>query len=349
MSKTIQDIFLRYSNNFVTALLCRLGLREALTPLQFKAVPGGANSNTKRKGGGRVDNLTKAVRKRAFALIAGLGILIVSGCGGGQPASPPASGSGEQTSAPQATATSQPSGPVIAWDKTPGTIVVRLDRLVDKEPDYQRLNRIPPCTLYGDGRLVWVNNVPPSGEEVLEAYLDDVAVRGFIEFIIREKRFYDVPDYAAQELPPTETAAMDSITLNLTGQQRTIRSYRPWPENMYFSILETCGRLSNTPAQFLPVWAWASAYSVPSAAAASRIGWPPTGQFKMAELAASGDRVWISGPTLRQLWNIQRASFGTVLWIEGDKTYQVALQVPGVSRDAPPPPPGAEQTPTPQD
>lgn len=280
-----------------------------------------------------------AARLIGTLLAASLLAACTSGQGGqGQP-NPPSGGQTEPT------ATSQPSGPVITWDKAPETIIVRLDRVVLKEPPYEGLNRIPVCTLFGNGRLLWVNNVPPNGEEVLESYLDDVTIRTFLEYIIRDKKFYNTPDYASQELPPSENSPVESITLNVSQEARTVRSYRPWPENLYLDIVNRCRSLTETRALFVPEGAWVSAYAVPDNPNAPKIGWPGTGPFRMSELSAAGEPLWVTDVGLTQLWNMQRQSLGQVLWLEAGKTYKVAIQVPGISRESPPAP--IQETPTP--
>jgi hypothetical protein len=268
------------------------------------------------------------------ALIYVLLVVVVTACGG----------SGGGTSAPSVTQES--AGPVINWDKSSGTVVVRLDRLIENEPKVQRLNRLPACTVYGDGHVVWVNTIPPNGEETLEAYVGEVGFRAFLEFIIRDQKFYSIPDYAADELPPAQDSALESITLNVNQAMRTIRSYRAWQGNTYGAILERCRKLSDTRALYVPSGGWVTVFEQPRKPGSLENGWPPTAPFKMAEAAASGAAVWVQGAALRQLWNVQRQTLGQTLWLEKDKAYRVAIQVPGISRDAPPAPPGST-TPTP--
>jgi hypothetical protein len=269
-------------------------------------------------------------RFRGSLLILMVLFLTLTACGG--------------TPAPEATST--PTGPVIGWDPTPGRVILRLDRVLLKDEDRATRNRLPPCTLYGDGRLVWVNPNPPSGEEVLEAYLNELQMRDFLVYVIRDAKFYSVPDYAAQELPPTEDAALESISLNLYQEQKTVRSYRGWPGNTYLDILNRCKTVSEVRAVVEPFAGWVTVYAVERSTALPEIGWSPAAPFKMAEAAASGQPIWVSGVALRQLWRNERQTLGRMQWIEQGKAYRVAIQVPGISRDAPPPPPGSE-TPTP--
>ncbi len=266
------------------------------------------------------------------ALVYLLLIGVATACGGGTQSTP--------------ATTQEPAGPVINWDRGSGTVVVRLDRLIENESKVDRLNRLPPCTVYGDGHVVWVNTIPPNGEEILEAYVNEVGFRAFLEFIIRDEKFYSIPDYAADQLPPAQDSALESITLNVNQTMRTVRNYSTWQGNTYAVILDRCRKLSDTRGLFVPSAGWVTVFAQPRQSGGPESGWPPTAPLKMADAAASGAAVWVKGPALRQLWNAQRQTLGQMVWLENNKSYRVAIQVPGISRDAPPAPPGSE-TPTP--
>lgn len=222
-------------------------------------------------------------------------------------------------------ATEQPAGSVFQWDQTPGAVLVRIDRLIENEPSYERQNRVPPCTLFGDGRVVWTNSTPPNGEEVLEAYAGEGAIRAFLEFIVRDQQFYTIPDYAAQELPPASDAALTSITLTVNQEVRSVRSYREWPGNTYIAILERCRALSDSPALLVPTGAWVTAVESPRNSDTAEVYWPPAAPFRMGELASSGVARWVNDSALAQLWTYQRRTLGQVSWLEEGKAFKVSI------------------------
>ena len=53
---------------------------------------------------------------------------------------------------------------------------------------------------------------------------------------------------------------------------------------------------------------------------------------------AAGAPQWISGSAASALWNTLHSLPSNLIFEEGDSYYQVALQVPGITRDAPPAP-----------
>jgi hypothetical protein len=249
------------------------------------------------------------------------------------------------TSTPPAPSTPQTNNaiPVLAWNTAPNAVIFRLDRQIINDTPYSDLNRVPLCTLYGDGRVVWVNPLQPSGEEVLEALIDDVQFRTFLEYLIRDMKFYDIPDYASFELPPTERANVDTITLALSDQVTTKRNYRAWPLDVYPTLLEKCRTLSDAPVRVEPSAGWVTVYKGPENTGMPFIDWPSTAPFKMADAVAGNQAMWLTDVPFRMLWQTQRETQGNIVWREDGINYQVALQVPLVSRDSPPAP---EATPT---
>lgn len=267
-------------------------------------------------------------------LFAAFGLLLAA-CGGA-PSSPDPSQSGGVA-----------VGEVIGWDRSATTVILRLDRVIENEPPRERLNRLPLCTIYGDGTVLWLNFIPPSGEEVLATVVDEATLRALLEYIIRDLQYFEIPDYAAQDVPPSQNAPLESITLNISRGLRTIRSYRGWANDAYINIAERCRNLNPTRELVIPRGAWLTVYPVDRLPNLPEAGFPLGMGFKLADIATTGQAVWIEGPALRQLWLYQRQSQGNIQWIEDGKAYQVAIQAPGISRDAPPPPPESF-TPTPR-
>ncbi len=236
--------------------------------------------------------------------------------------------------------------PGFNWDKNPNSIILRLDRQLQGDTRVSAMNRLPLCTLYGNGHLVWTNEAPPDGEQVLEAQLDDTAIRVFLDLAIRQQHFFSVPDYAAGQLAPAGEYIVESMALNLKDAVRTVRSYGHWPNNEFQMLLDKCTHLTSQPALYAPTGAWLSVFLADQSDSGSGapIQWQSNQPFKLSDVAASGKPIWISGSLLGTLWTIQRQTLGAVQWLENGKSYQIGLQVPDISRDSPAPP---QVTPTP--
>ena len=135
------------------------------------------------------------------------------------------------------------------WERNAATIVARLDSLPDQESAALITNSIPPCTLWGDGRVVWTTRDDSGAEAVLEARIDEVTMRGFLEDIIN-RGFYDWED---EMIPPsTVDPVIESITISLYDEVRTVRRYSNWPQNSFARILANCQTLSDQPVLVQP-------------------------------------------------------------------------------------------------
>lgn len=251
-------------------------------------------------------------------------LMLIAACGGNPvPATP----------AKTATATIAPIG----WDTKPGSILVRFDRQTIGDTPISMMNRIPACTLYGDGYVVWVNLVPPGGEEIFEARLSDSTVRSFLDYMIREQRFFSIPDYAARQLPPVGKYEIDSVTLRINNETRTVRNYGSWPSDEYNTMVDKCTHLTSEPVTYLPSGAWMSVQPI-AGSQEPRLNWAVTAGFRLGDVAATGKPMWVTGSVLVFLWDTLHRSQGVIQWIEDGKPYKIGLQVPGVSREAPPAP-----------
>lgn len=219
------------------------------------------------------------------------------------------------------------------WDRAPETIVVRLDNRPTEESPAFLLNSIPPCTLWGDGRVVWSTLTEHGAEDILEARVtDDAVIRAFLEDIIA-RGFYDWED---ELIPPGEdNPVIESITVSLYDEVRTVRRYSSWPQNSYNHILERCGQLSSTPVRVLPAAGWVSAYEIARDPSAPAWLWPPDAPFTLRDLAASQEERWLEHRLASEIWLSARERRGDTQIIERTgEAYQVAIVVPGYSRDA---------------
>jgi len=228
----------------------------------------------------------------------------------------------------------QQLGP-LDWRREADYIILRVDQRRNQEDPSDLANAIPLCTLWGDGRLVWLNSLTDN-EEVLEARLDDEAIRALIENIVFTG-FYDWESNFI--LPDVENPIIQTITLNLYSDERTVSRYTEWEVDGFNRILNACTTASSEPVLFLPSGGWVSAYEVPRVDNVSYVRWSPEAAgFTLAEVQGGANPRWLTGDYLRYLWTTIVMAYNTPLVFEGDKAYQITVQVPNVTRDAPPAP-----------
>ncbi|WP_119069453.1 hypothetical protein [Aggregatilinea lenta] len=236
------------------------------------------------------------------------------------------------------------------WDRDPGTIIVRLDARGTSATPAESLNAIPPCTLWGDGRVVWVTSGGSGQEQVLEARATDDTMRVFLQDIIN-RGFYTWED----ELIPAEagTGVTQTVSIYLYDELHTVQRSSNWPANGFDTILARCEQLSETPVLVLPWAGWVSAYPIERDDRLPHWYWPEDLDFTPADLVANGEARWLHGEPVEEIWGVLRDTVNRVQVIGPDEqAYELALAVPGISRDAAAPPPGEDHprpTATPQD
>lgn len=219
------------------------------------------------------------------------------------------------------------------WDTSADTILFRLDEIPYEETEARIANRIPLCTIWGDGRLVWVNHLEDE-TEILEARLTDTQIRDFVEDVIGFG-FYGWED---DIIPPDQpNLELRSMSLNLYDNARTVERYSSWPNDGFDRLYDQCSTLSEARALFLPSGGFVRAYVVEKPdSSIPTMEWGRGAPFKMADVAANDTPVWLEEPYyLTELWRHLRR-IGQVYVSELGVYYDVALEVPGISRNAPP-------------
>lgn len=223
----------------------------------------------------------------------------------------------------------------LEWERDADTIILRLDQRLNAGPPAQIANEIPNCTLWGDGRLVWVNALGTQ-QEVLEGRLNDDEIRSLIELVVFSG-FYDWQSNYV--IPEINNPVISSITLNLFAEDRTVSRFEDWPADGFNRILEACQSAEETPALYLPNGAWISAYEVQNDGQAGSWRWlPDTAGFSLADVVDGQPPQWIEGDFAQYVWDNSITSLVTSYVLDADRAYELVVQVPGISRDAPPAP-----------
>lgn len=224
----------------------------------------------------------------------------------------------------------------LTWDTSPETIIFRIDNITPTDSPARITNEIPLCTLWGDGRMVVVDNTV-SPEQALQTRLDDEAITAFIREVINVG-FYSWENDLLE--PASLNPAKESITLNLYNEPRTIERYSAWPVDGFERLWSLCREVAGL-VPLVPVGGWLTATEVPRDTALPAANWITGAPFTLAELAQQTTPRWVESPLIDEfIWQLLRSTSNVQL-LEADKAYEVALQVPGVSRDSLPAPDGA--------
>jgi hypothetical protein len=225
------------------------------------------------------------------------------------------------------------------WDRDPNTIIVRLDSLPEQETPAFLMNSIPPCTVWGDGRVVWTVRDPDANINGYEARISEAKMRAFLEDIF-SRGFSTWED---ELLPPSSVnPIVQTITVNMYDKTVTVKRYTGWPMDHYLAISKNCQQLSDKPVKVMPAAGWVSAWSIPRDTQSPQWNWGVDQPVTLKELAETKEAKWIEGDLAMYVWEQARQDRSDIQVIEGEEAYQVAIMVPGYSRDAPPPPANAQ-------
>ncbi len=264
----------------------------------------------------------RPTRSHPIAAIAVL-ILILCGCQQSVPPGPP-------------TARVSSGGGVIAWTRDPAFVLFRAE-IVGGEA-FAAMSQVPLCTLYGDNRIVWTDITDTRDANVLEDRLSDAVISTFIAYLTVNERIYTFEEKLTDRATSGNTMPIvERVTIAVNDTVHRANGLSGWESGWFERVLSACRNLSAAPVLIAPAAGWLSAREVAFTVEAPLIFWDAE-RTGIALAQYTNTPGWVSGAGAVELWTRIRAIGTSALYQEGDRTYQVALQVPGVTYDAPPPP-----------
>lgn len=260
---------------------------------------------------------------KRFAIVSVL-LLALAGCGGGTPVS---------TEVPFV------QNNPIDWRRSASTIVYRMEVQGGRLNAFLQRGELPLCTIFGDNRIVWVNELDANVTEVLEDRLSDAQIIDFLNFALVQSQLLNYNAGLDLQIPGDETPTVEVITLEVNNFRHVTDGFGGWPPGLYEELLARCRSLSQAPVQVLPTAAWITAREVPYDSSAPGTPWSAEASgLNLRELAASGERRWLADRNVPILWNVLRNAPANIQFFQDNVPYEVVLEVPGLQRDAPPPP-----------
>jgi hypothetical protein len=255
-------------------------------------------------------------------LLMSLAVLLVTAtaCGGGAPAN---------------NAPVSQSNP-IDWDRNPKTVVFRADVTGGDTDPFLALSEVPPCTIYGDNHVVWTNELGVNDVQILEDRVSDDKVREFINYVALTKQLYNYTA-KADTIPLSEKKPVyETLSLFVNNVTHKTDAFGGWDYQYYQEIVLNCTRISSAPVLYAPTGAWLSARVVPFDSDTPRQPWDAkANNLSLKDLAASGQPKWITDRNVAVFWTMFLTSPKNMQFSEDDVQYNVAIQVPNITRDSP--------------
>lgn len=228
------------------------------------------------------------------------------------------------------------SGSAVQWDRSPSNVVFRAEIVGGDNADaFHTRSEIPDCTIYGDGQVVWTTGGGDQGQVLFDRLSDD-QIQRFVEQLTLARGIYNYEAGAEPELFSDVEPVVEQLTLSVNNRTHITDSMGGWDFEFYQVILNQCRDLGQTPTIFEPEGAWVSAIATEYTTTLPTVSWSASGSgVDLAELAASGERQWVTGRIARALWVLLRDSSPDLQFNQATGTYQIALEIPNVTRDAP--------------
>lgn len=227
----------------------------------------------------------------------------------------------------------------IQWDRSPTTIVFRADITGGSTDPFLARSEVPGCTIYGDNHAIWVNELGVNNTQVLEDRLTDEQIRTFVSDLAITHEFYKYTAKADTQPIGDVVPVIESLSLFVNGVDHKTDAFGGWDYEYFQRIRLNCQTVSGAPVLYVPAGAWVSAREVPYDSQSPGAPWNAANNgLSLKELAASGERKWITDRNVGVFWEVFRSSPANIQFFEDNKQYQVALEVPNVTRDSPPAP-----------
>ncbi len=232
---------------------------------------------------------------------------------------------------------------IIQWDRSPQTVVFRTEVVGgDYADDFLRRNEIPLCSIYGDNRVVWTNDLGDFDSQVLWDQVTDQEIQDYIGYLTVAQQIFNY-DAGGDLLPPSEVQPVrELITINVNGRIHQTDSYSSteWPLDYFENITNFCKEVSRAPVLYEPTGAWLTLQAIPYDSTRPLQPWNSAASgLNMAEVAQRGEPFWLTGDNLRILWNILRNSSPLTMFSDEDgNAFNLVLEVPGIHPNSPPAP-----------
>lgn len=251
---------------------------------------------------------------------------------------------GETNTAQNTTNNNASDGALVQWDRNPLSILFQADVVGGADATAFYIdNRVPLCTIYGDGRLVWVSE---DETEVLFDLLDDATITNFVTDLTVQERFYTYQARANVQLPSLEQPITEQVMLNVNGIEHRSDSFDDWTPGYFERLVDKCIGLAKSPRIFQPSEGWLAVNPVPFDSSAITLVWDAeaAGLSLIDVLENPLSTYWLDTPLVLPIWETIRSNGIRVHFSQSGTDFQVVLHVPGVTVNSPPPPAGDVRT-----
>ncbi len=228
--------------------------------------------------------------------------------------------------------------PAVAWDADPEALIVNATFCCGLVPMYVAQNYIPDVQIWGDGRMVWVDQNNAGSRRVLTATLKPDQLTALLQQFVDAGFFGWADNYGDYSI--TDGASQCVRVVLASASQQVCEYYSGAPpkfHNLYAAATSGAGA---TGVDYVPVQGYVIAspqtFQTPPDPA-TYLNWPVDSLG--LSLAGQANGVWLEGEALALAWRVVNGDSWQPLVREGDDYYLLTVLVPGVTQTQPPTPP----------
>lgn len=224
---------------------------------------------------------------------------------------------------------------LIEWDRSPSTVVFRAQQ-TGAGDGFFSLGDIPDCTIYGDNSMVYLIPTDEGAPLVAVDRLPDESIRTLIEDLTLNYQLFNNTSGLTTLDPTLIPPVYETLSIAINGQTFMFDSLGGWKPDYYTRVVERCRAASLAPAEFVPEsGAWITVRTV---------SYNPDQAARTWDVAATGVNLgdmsdkpaqWVRGAGAVALWDMLRAGSASIQLQQGEATYQVVMQVPGITPNSP--------------
>ena len=207
--------------------------------------------------------------------------------------------------------------PKAEWDTSPEALTVEASVTGGLAPTNFTENYIPDARLWGDGRLVWVEQTS-GGRRVLEAHLTTQEMTDLINSFA-SKGFFGLKDFYEPKVMVMD-GANTTLTVNLSSLSKsvTISTGADAPKAFSELFALVSGGAGATGADFTPTTGYLKVYPTGNGAGQESYHWPKESLgFGLDEVGAGK---YVDGEALAFAWQIVNEGYYTAVE-SGGKSY----------------------------
>jgi hypothetical protein len=223
-----------------------------------------------------------------------------------------------------------PPRPTVDWDRSAASVVLSATYCCGLVPQYYAENYLPDVLIFGDGRIVWVEDLEGGARRVNEGVLSEAELAALLQSVVDAGFFGWADNYANYNVTDLPNKCLH---VRLAEASKSVCEYYEGAPAAFHTLYREAASGAGTPAaEFVPSEGRLSVF--PTVASDNLtpedyVVWDPA--VAGISLSQVTPEQIIDGNALALAWRAVNRSSWTPLVREGDDYYYVVVGIPGLN------------------